>query len=495
MLLTDELLLKYQRCHRSTFLEFYGNPKKRAKEKDFCQQLKQERISQSKQVLQDYNLPYQEPRKLSEGNNHILNLAKITENLMAQGVECIYQGVIKSEFDVNQQDTVTVVSSPTLLIRDTNKSSRWGNWSYYPVNTHLGKSRKKEYKLISGLHAEILHQIQGVIPQRSEIILRGLSKTYQTMLPVWMPRSRQLVTECASMLKQKDEPEIFISRQRCSLCPWYDSCYNVAQSSQHLSLIPGITPSRHQTLLNQGITDFPRLAQISLSALKEVFPTDIADNIYKQTQSLDSGKAVSKYQTLPKIPQHNLELYFDIETEPNRNIHYLLGVLLVDRQNNKSKYHSFLAKNSTEEAKIWHDFVNFVNQYETAPIFHYSEYEVEIIKYLANLYGTTSRQLQSLLERAFDLHKCLVSFYFLPVQNYSLKSVANWLGFYWRNPKTGKIYNNSHKVNLAGDQCVFWYDQWLNSHNPFWLDYILVYNYDDCFATYQLKKWFDTQLN
>ena len=495
MLLTDELLLKYNRCQRNTFLDFYGNPDDKAKEKDFCQQLKQEKILLSQQLLQHYNLPYQEPRKLSKGNNHILNLAHITENLMSQGVECIYHGVIQSQFIHRSRHTITVASSPTLLIKDVNQVSRWGDWSYYPMNVYLGKSRKKEYKLISGLHAEILTQLQGVTPKRSEIILRDLSKTYQTILSLWMPRSRKLVSECASMLIQKDEPEVFISRQRCSLCPWYRSCYSIAQSSQHLSLIPGITPSRYEILLKQGIINFSSLTQISLSDLKLVFPNEFAEHIYKQTQSLNTGKAVSKTENSAQIPAHNIELYFDIETEPRRNLHYLLGVLLVDRQNNQQEYHSFLAKNSQEEAQNWYNFVEFITQYQTAPIFHYSQYEAEIIKYLANLYGTTSAQLQSILKRTFDLHKCLVDSYFLPIQNYSLKSVANWLGFYWRNPETKKVYANSSTVNLAGDQCVFWYDQWLKTNNSSWLDYILVYNYDDCFATYKLKRWFDQQLN
>jgi uncharacterized protein len=489
MLLTDELLLQYKRCNRRSFLHFYGDQEKKAKEKDFCQKLKQEKISQAWQVLQSYNLPYQQPRILSEGNNNLVHLAQITEDLMSQGIECIYQGVIKCEFDYDNHHQVTVASSPTLLIKDESLSSRWGNWHYFAVNTHLGKSPKKEYKLISGLHARILSQIQEVTPQRGEIILRNSSKIYQTILSIWMPRSQKLVQECASMLRSKKEPEIFISRQRCSLCPWYDSCYDIAESTQHLSLIPGITPSRQDILRNQGISNFPLLAQTSLSSLQEVFSAKIAQNIYGQAQSLKSGNPIVKDKYSSQITSHNIELYFDVETEPDRNLHYLLGLLLVDRQNGREEYYSFMAKNMAEEEAIWHKFVDFVNQYQEAPIFHYSEYEVEIIKYLANRYQTPCVQLQSLLDRVFDLHKFLINSYFLPIQNYSLKSVANWLGFYWRDPQTGK--NTSDKVKLAGDQCVFWYDQWLKTQESFWLDYILIYNYDDCFATYELKKWLD----
>lgn len=64
-----------------------------------------------------------------------------------------------------------------------------------------------------------------------------------------------------------------------------------------------------------------------------------------------------------------------------------------------------------------------------------------------------------------------------PVESYSLKSLANWIGFNWRETES------------SGDLSVCWYDNWLATGDRAWLELILRYNEDDCLATYHLKDW------
>ncbi|MEB3225051.1 MAG: TM0106 family RecB-like putative nuclease, partial [Synechococcus sp.] len=61
--------------------------------------------------------------------------------------------------------------------------------------------------------------------------------------------------------------------------------------------------------------------------------------------------------------------------------------------------------------------------------------------------------------------------------SYSLKSLANCLGYQWR------------EEGVSGDQTVCWYDQWLETGDRQLLDAIIRYNEDDCRATYHLKQW------
>ncbi|WP_373479498.1 TM0106 family RecB-like putative nuclease [Geminocystis sp.] len=488
MLLTEELLFQYKRCNRRAFLNVYGEESQKQPEKEFTLKLRQEKEFHSKRVLEIYNLRYYQPQVLIKDTENILKLALMTEDLMAIGVECIYQGIIAHKtiiINEGKEEEITLIAFPTLLIKQ-NIPSRWGNWSYFPVNTPLGKNIKPEYKIMSAFGGDILNQIQGINLSQTHIFLKNKYKPYHLNLNMWISSSRDLVRECVSMLANKNEPEIFISRQRCGFCQWYQSCYSLAKSQQNLSLIPGISQKKQELLIKNNITNFFSLSQVTLSDLKQVFDVEIANNIYQQTQSLFTSKAILK-NILPKIPTNNIELYFDIEAEPERNLDYLLGVLLVNHQTQQQKYYTFLAKNIEEEENIWQEFVTFINQYENAPIFHYSPYEVETIKRLGYLYKTPSSQLKSILSRLFDLHKTVINSFFLPVENYSLKSIANWLGFHWRNPKTGKTLSNYDKV--GGDQCVFWYDQWLQTGDRIWLDYILIYNEDDCLGTYELKKW------
>lgn len=82
-----------------------------------------------------------------------------------------------------------------------------------------------------------------------------------------------------------------------------------------------------------------------------------------------------------------------------------------------------------------------------------------------------------MLSRLVDLHRWVTEAVIFPVESYSLKAIANWIGFYWRET-TG-----------SGDQSVCWYDRWLNTQDRTLLELILSYNEDDCRATRHLKDW------
>ncbi|MGI0481915.1 TM0106 family RecB-like putative nuclease [Geminocystis sp. CENA526] len=513
ILVTDELLFKYKRCHRRGFLNLYGEENQKLQEKDFIIKLKEERESHYRKVLENYNLAYQHPKLLVENSEDNYQVASATEELMRQGVDCIYQGVIilnqkikanppssplirgerQENFSSENQTNIIFQASPTLLIKQ-NIPSLLGDWSYIPVNAYLGKNMKPEYKLISAFQTDILSLFLGINLTQVQIFLRYYRKPYYLNLNTWLPHYQEFLREFLSMVMTKNEPEVFISRQRCSLCQWYESCHGVAKSQQHLSLIPNITPSRYDALIAEGINDLTSLYHTDLSVLKQLFGAEIAYNIHGQSKALFYSTPIIKHPPLKQIPSHNIELYFDIEAQPDtkierfdRTFDYLLGVLLVNYETKEQKYYSFLAENIEEEKEIWLKFLDFVNQYPDAPIFHYSNYEVETVRRLGYLYKTSSRDLQRLLNRLFDLHKFLINSLFLPVENYSLKFVGNWLGFQWRDAQTGKYSSNYHQI--SGDQCVFWYDQWLKTFDRTWLDYILIYNEDDCLGTYQLKKW------
>jgi predicted RecB family nuclease len=499
MLLTDHLLLNYKRCNRRTYLEIYGNSQQQDPEKDFLLKLKRENQTHIHNILRSRSFNYQQPEV--SRHNWQLN-SKQTVALMEQGVDCIVRGMLSLTFaqwqsivnynaclDVclteSKDDSaillneIIFVAAPTILIKQPGHS-KFGDWEYMPVNIKLGRRPKPEYKLIAAFHAQILAVIQEVVPVKSQLILRE-QQDYYINLEQWLPRMQQSVADCFEMLTSKLEPEVFISRQRCNLCHWYNYCYGIAQSAQHLSLIPGITPKRYEYLKQIGVDNLESLGDVPESDLSEIMEEDVARHLKQQVDSLKSNSAIvrSSFNLINQqpIPTGAIELYFDIEAEPERQIDYLLGVLLVDRGANTEQFSAFLAKNLEEEGKIWQEFLDFTALYPDAPIFHYSEYEVDTIKRLGKLYGTPQKVTKELLSRFVDLHEWVIESVVLPVESYSLKSLANWLGFYWR------------ETEGSGDQSVCWYDQWLMTNNTSLLNLILSYNEDDCRATRYLKDW------
>jgi uncharacterized protein len=85
--------------------------------------------------------------------------------------------------------------------------------------------------------------------------------------------------------------------------------------------------------------------------------------------------------------------------------------------------------------------------------------------------------LQVLLSRFFDLHDWVTQAAILPIESYTLKFIARWLGFNWRD------------TSANGAQAICWFSQWLETHNRQFLDDIICYNEDDCRATYHVKEW------
>nr|WP_198648734.1 DUF2779 domain-containing protein [Cyanothece sp. BG0011] len=58
---------------------------------------------------------------------------------------------------------------------------------------------------------------------------------------------------------------------------------------------------------------------------------------------------------------------------------------------------------------IWEQFLELVNHYHQAPIFHFSDYEKDTIQRLGNLYQTPNSQIKQLMPRLIDLHHCVTT--------------------------------------------------------------------------------------
>lgn len=480
MLLSDIVLLDYKRCNRRPFLDFYGDPSEQEETREFLLKLREENRNQVLDILNN-TIYYQ----LETPSEDWRNRGRETLEMMEKGVDCILNGVLWQtglsgwNIPFSVQETVTLLATPSLLIKQPGDSI-FGNWQYEAVSIKLGRRPKPEYKLVASFQGKLLSMIQGTELVNPRLILKSRSE-HSVNLNLWLSRMEETLTAILAMLISRQEPEVFISRQRCSLCQWQGFCYEVAQEQEHLSLLPGVTPSRYEVLKQLGLTSLASLAQGNEQLLADNFGKSIASDLKKQAVStfyktplLKSGSPASILETIPTAPR---EIYFDIEAEPERNLDYLLGVLIVDYEENTETFYPLVAETPEEEAEIWEQFLDLVFIDPYAPIFHYSKYEAETIRRLATLYNTSRKQEQLLQKRLVDLHDRVTRFLILPTENYSLKTIAQWLGFQWQ------------EKGVSGEQCVCWYDQWLKTHDRTLLDTIIRYNEDDCRATYHLKTW------
>ena len=486
MLLSDIVLLDYKRCNRRPFLDFYGDPSQQDGQREFLSKLRQENHKQVLEVIA--NQSYHQPQApVTDWETR----GKETMELMEKGVDQILYGAIwqtglsgwNLPFLVRKE--ITFLASPTLLIKEPGYSI-FGDWQYKAVSIKLGRRPKPEYKLVAAFQAKLLALIQGNDLIHPSLIVKS-HQEYQVNMWTWLSRMEEVLAAVLAMLVSRQEPEVFISRQRCNLCQWHSFCYQIAQDTEHLSLLPGVTPTRYDILKSAGITSLETLANTDVSWLKKQFGSEIATNLHQQAKANFREKPILKAASAPSVlkilPTASREIYFDIEAEPERNLDYLLGALIIDYEQGTETFYPLVAESPEEEKEIWQHFLDLVKRDPDAPIFHYSKYEAETIRRLSALYQTSKQEEQLLIKRLVDLHDIVTKFFILPTENYSLKKIAQWLGFQWR------------EEGVSGEECVCWYDQWLKTRDRAFLDPIIRYNEDDCRATYRLKTWLVQFLN
>ena len=503
MLINSDALLHFQRCRRRAFLDTYGDIRRQAPSDNFLLKLREDSQAHRELELADYN--YTQP-EFTHGN--WLDGAAQTLELMRSGVECIYRGALMTSW----RDDVLLVATPDLLIR-AETPSELGDWSYICRDIRFGKRPKLDYQIVSVFHGLVLASVQGIWPDAAEISLRDrgmhvVSFEHRTQ------EMFEMLGQCVTMLRDRHEPDLFLSRQKCSLCHWHADCHRIAARDRHLSLLPGVTPNRFAQLETLELQSIPDILHVPFDQLEQAVGNDQAAQIFRQAQANSTDLAIplalpvslardvarlrqtladSTADLLPDtilpmmvveaFPDTEVELHFDIEAEPDRDVDFLFGVLEVNRRTGHQQFHEFLTETPEGEGQMWQAFIEFVLSRPHAPIYHFCDYEVKTIARLAQRYGTPPSQWQLVADRCVDLHWWVTKTVVMPVESYSLKSMARWLGFEWRDPKAN------------GAQCICWYNEWLETGKRDRLDWIVRYNEDDCRATYRLKQWLEEFLH
>ncbi len=483
MALTTDDLVFYKRCPRRVFLERYGDQSERQPAAGFVQKLQRDSASYRQEIIDNWSdADTAQWVKFPKGDWE--QGAAETVRLMESGQPLIARGVLMKSAGEGRPPWI---GRPHLLVREEEPS--WlGPWSYRPVDIRLGKRPKLEYQMAATFHVVLLEAIQGTAVQHAEILLRGRSP-HQVDLLTRRSQLLELCQEAEVVLGGTHPPEYFISRSRCSLCPWLGQCHSQARQEQHISLIPGVTPTRYRVLEALGMTDLGAIASADPRVLGEYpeLSNGGVQNLINQARSSQEQRPIPRHDQvwadLEQLPTGSVELYYDIEAEPERSVDYLHGVLVVkrdlQRQVISEEFHGFWAETPEEEERAWLGFVEFVEQYPDAPIFHFCEYEPSTLKKLGKRYRVPRKRIAALCDRCVDLHAWVNNLFFLPVEGYALKQIAAYLGFSWRDPSAN------------GSQAVFWYDQWLETGDRDLLNTIEIYNEDDCWATYHIAKWLE----
>ena len=448
-------LLNYYRCPRLLYLNHHGDKNLQRPPTDFLKRLwKVGRTYESK--VTDF-FKYERPKyKVGDYEKGFQE----TLELMKKGVETIYQGVLKND---------ELIGIPDFLFKAQGKSE-FGDYYYHAVDIKGASTSREKYLFQLASYSYLLGEIQGFTPLYGGLLLLDLDYQIRHFYTI-MSQVVNGISTSQMIIKNPDSPPDLFIDSSCQMCQWYNICSPEANEKKHLSLVSGISRKIKASLENISIKDYHQLAECSpedLSGIEEL-SGDKSQNIILQAKSLKEKKIYIK--SLPKLSRQDKEIFIDFEsdmifdekgTELIR-VDYLIGLLSVN--SNKENYTNLLLE---DEEQLFNDFSKFLNEHIDCNFYHYGHYEQTIFeKKWENLPKVT----------LINLEKTIKESVIMPVTGYSLKNIANLLGFRWQNKQANAM------------QSMCWYSQYLETKERAFLDLSIQYNKDDCFALLYLKNW------
>ncbi len=389
------------------------------------------------------------------------------------------------------------------LLQKIKGQSCWGNFSYIPVLVRQGRRLKREHRLSIALWGYLLEQLQQKTVNHGLVI----SLTKKKLEIEEMILTKQVKNELFDALKRlnkdiskNNQPGLTSDRKKCNLCCWKKVCDEKANQEGDLSEVSGIGAKRREFLHQIGINNITQLALTNKDYLARKFKpysqqnVNISDSLIRQArvQKNLSAERVSTKMVLPELKSAKEILLYDIESDPDENHDFLHGFLYLKRNKYEewslvaAEYQPILNLKAGCEEILWGKIKSKINSSENFPILHYGETEYLSIYNLAKNQGENENELNILKLRFIDIHARLKEGWVLPVENYTLKSIAKWLNFKWTKNSTN------------GAKALLWWRQWGKSisegkENSNKLKWILEYNKDDCIATWEIAKWILSQ--
>jgi predicted RecB family nuclease len=478
--ITASMLYDYVQCPHRVFLDLSGDPDRRDPVSAFVQLLWERGSAFEKETIEKLEIPFENLRVYSAGEKE-----RLTAEAMKRGDSLIYGGRIRTGNLLGEPDLIRKEGSG--YVAGDIKSGA----GYEGMSEESDGKPKKHYAVQLGLYTDILDKL-GLSAGRIPFVwdIHGEEVIYELDSPMGKRDTTSLWQFYESCLrnvilivtqKEKTLPALC---SMCKLCHWRSFCLAQLKGMDDLSLIPELGRSRRDAMLSH-FKDVGDLANCDLSDFikgkKTVIPSIGAGTLKKfQERSIlliqpESGPYLKKEINLP---QSETELFFDVETDPMRDICYLHGfVERHDRDLGSEKYVAFFSNQPTpeDEQKSFKEAWNYIQKHQPCVIYYYSPYERTIWRKLQKRYPDVMSEAD--LEKMFspdvavDLYLGVVkSKTEWPTNDYSIKTLATYLGFKWRDKEP------------SGAASIEWYHRWAESGDVNIRQRILKYNEDDCVA-------------
>ncbi|MFC1749652.1 TM0106 family RecB-like putative nuclease [Pseudomonadota bacterium] len=418
-----------------------------------------------------------------------------TLEAMKAGTPLIYQGVLKHENLLGIPDLLSKLPDGTYMPIDIKSGMAFEGGDKETCNE--GKP-KKHYAVQLCLYNELLKHLGFATHFNGKIIdIQGNEVMYDLKAPMGV---RTPMTWWEYYEKIKKHVEFLLSNQDknkpamagvCKMCPWYNSCKKWWEENDDLTRVfylgrgirdtinDDLMISKTYELLDVNIEDVMSQKKKDKHFLYGIAEPSLKKMIRRANILVNTEKPVL-YEPVD-FPVVSYELFFDIENDPTQEFVYLHGVY--ERTKDGERFLDFTAKELGEEAEkqAWQEFWAYIDSLpeNDFAVYYYSHHEKTTYKKMQKQYTDviSEEKLAAFFDNSnvIDLYNIIQKKTDWPLGSYSLKALAVYLGFSWRDDTP------------SGALSIQWFNDYLEKKDPKILERILLYNEDDCKATMVLK--------
>jgi predicted RecB family nuclease len=469
MIITASHIYDFLVCSHKVYLDAFGDRSRMDPESDFERLLWERGMAHEENVLEGLGLVVSEV----EGKG-FEECEKQTLRMMREGEAFIYQGRLS---------TASMRGNPDLLEK-TKGESHFGSYYYIPIEMKSGSAYENEeaervklhYALQLSFYADVLEKVQGVRPETGKII-----DAESRIVPVGLKPFEEdylgYLSEIRDLLSGRTASEPCIGGV-CSQCHWRSLCYSWAKERDDVSLIRKLNRSKRSALRKYGVRTVKELAELEkakrLPSFESISPNALAQFV-RRALVFQKGEPI--LHSSVEFREKELELFFDIETEPLEEICYLYGI--VERTGREKRYVSFFSHSPEEEESTWKAFWEYVSDLKDFQVYYYASYEKTVLTSLSKRYPFDPALFERFFQNSTDLYAIVDKCTEWPSHSYSIKAISKLLGFEYSERDPG------------GLKAALWYLEYVSAPegNRALKDKIIQYNREDCEAMIVLKDW------
>jgi uncharacterized protein len=475
MLVTASVLYNLVQCPQRVLLDAFGELAARDEINAFVRLLWKRGTLFERETIAKLDQPFSD---LSKASDH--DRERLTLDAMARGDALIYGGRIAAD---------DLLGMPDLLRREPG--------GYVPGDIKSGRGEegggdesdgklKVHYAVQLALYVDILEHLKSSAGRRAFVWdIQGDEVPYDfTTLEgdgLWDDYQAALAEARAILARQTTPLPAYGSV--CKLC----HCFCVAEltASDDLTLIPHLG-RKERDVMQDSLPTIAALAASNpekfIQGRKTVFRGIGPDRLrlFRARAAMLKATPPKPYLRAPVVLDlAPVELFFDVEVDPLRDVCYLHGfVERRDGDNATEQFVAFFAGEATpvSERDAFARALDYLASQPEAAIYFYSKYERTTYRKLQQRYPDicTWEDVERLFEppRAVDLYGDIVlKATEWPTRDHSIKTLAKYLGFTWRD------------MHPSGAASIEWFDRWCRDRSPQTRQRILDYNEDDCRAT------------